>query len=399
MDVVERIVAPDQSGRGQDSGATSGPLSFSMAHPDGSDADGSSSCDLGRALGGHSRFDDFAACRAMIQTGSRSFYAASFFLPKPVREAAYAIYAFCRLSDDLIDLEGGQGSSLARLRDRLDGVYAGRPGDHPVDRRLADVVDAYDVPRLAFDMLLEGLSWDAEGRLYRRIEDVEAYAERVAGSVGAMMAALMGQRGQAMASRACDLGVAMQLTNIARDVGEDARMGRLYLPRDWMQAEGLDPDLWLTAPSFSPALGRVVSKLLRRAERRYRQADQAIARLPLAFRPAIMAARLFYAEIGSVLRGRGYDSISARARVGGLRKSQLAALAAALALRPSRAAEPIKAGRPRALAEALAAAPKHGFRQNGGPGELRGVALVIDLFDRLEHRDRQALAYGRAGVS
>ncbi len=354
-----------------------------------------------RHSGSYSRLGDFSVCRAMIQTGSRSFYAASFFLPKDLREAAYAVYSFCRLSDDLIDLEGGQGPSLARLRQRLDGVYGGRPEDFPVDRRLADVVDAYGVPRLAFDMLLEGLSWDAEGRVYQSIEDVEAYAERVAGSVGAIMAALMGQRGQAMASRACDLGVAMQLTNISRDVGEDARMGRLYLPRDWMTSEGLDPDAWLAAPSFSPALGRVVARLLRRADRRYRRADQAIARLPMAVRPAIMAARLFYAEIGVAVRNRGYDSIAGRARVGGARKAQLAALAAVLALRPFDADAPIKAGRKRALAEAVAATQNRMPGEEDTSGGLRGMAMVLDLFDRLEQRDRlekrgqQALVFGR----
>ena len=340
----------------------------------------------------HSRLADFAACEAMIRTGSLSFHAASLLLPKGVRDAAYALYAFCRIADDQIDLHGGQEHAIGRLKGRLDSLYGGTPEDTPVDRRLADVVRAYGVPRLAFDMLLEGLSWDAAGRAYHTLDDVEAYAERVAGSVGAMMAALMGVRGLAMGSRACDLGVAMQLTNISRDVGEDARLGRLYLPRAWLREEGVDPDRWLAAPRFTPAIGRVTARLLRRAEDRYRRADEAIARLPLAFRPAIGAARLIYAEIGTAVAGRGFDSVSGRSRVSGARKSQLAARALVQALRPPGASLGGAADAPRALAEALAAtAPRH----VAGEFEERGVAFVVDLFSRLEHRDRMPAVYDR----
>jgi phytoene synthase len=167
----------------------------------------------------------------MIRCGSRSFFMASFLLPPDVREAAYALYAFCRLSDDAVDVEGGRGESVARLRQRLDSVFAGRPEPEPVDRALTDAVIEFGIPRAAMDALLEGLEWDAAGRRYETLSDVYAYAVRVAGSVGAMMAALMGARTPDLVARACDLGVAMQLTNIARDVGEDARAGRLYLPR------------------------------------------------------------------------------------------------------------------------------------------------------------------------
>lgn len=339
---------------------------------------------------------DFAACEAMIRTGSLSFHAASLLLPKAMRDAAYALYAFCRIADDQIDLQGGQEHTLARLKSRLDGVYAGAPEDTPVDRRLADVVRAYGVPRLAFDMLLEGLSWDTGARVYHTLDDVEAYAERVAGSVGAMMAALMGVRSLAMGVRACDLGVAMQLTNIARDVGEDARMGRLYLPRTWLVEEGIDPDRWLLSPRFSPALGRVIARLLRRAEDRYRRADEAIARLPLAYRPAIGAARLIYAEIGAAVAARGYDAVTARSRVGGARKSQLAARALVRALRPAGAPLPAVGEAPRALAEALVAtAPRPVIAEASD----RGLAFVIDLFSRLEQRDRMPTIGDRSALS
>lgn len=106
------------------------------------------------------------------------------------------------------------------------------------------------------------------------------------------MMAMMGARSPQAQARACELGVAMQLTNIARDVGEDARAGRLYLPRDWMREAGIDPDAWLQAPSFTPALGSVVSRLLAEADVLYERAALGISALPRDCRPAIQAARL-----------------------------------------------------------------------------------------------------------
>jgi phytoene synthase len=121
----------------------------------------------------------------------------------------------------------------------------------------------------------------------------------------------------------------MQLTNIARDVGEDARRGRLYLPRTWLREEGIDPDAWLRAPAHGPGLARVIERLLVAADRLYRQSEEGIAELPRACRPAIRAARLLYAEIGNEVRRRGCDAVSSRAVVATGRKAQLLWLALA----------------------------------------------------------------------
>ena len=121
-----------------------------------------------------------------------------------------------------------------------------------------------------------------------------------------MMALLMGVRTPEGLARACDLGVAMQLSNIARDVGEDARMGRLYLPQAWLVEAGIAPDARLAAPVFSPALGAVVRRLLDAADALYRRVDAGVARLPLACRPGINAARFLYAEIGHEVARSGF---------------------------------------------------------------------------------------------
>jgi 15-cis-phytoene synthase len=133
-------------------------------------------------------------------------------------------------------------------------------------------------------------------------------------------------------ARACDLGVAMQLTNIARDVGEDARAGRLYLPRQWLQEAGVDPEAWLRDPRFSPAIAAVVERLLAAADKLYQRAEHGIAALPRDCRPAIRAARLVYAEIGEQLRRDGLDSVNRRVVVSKQRKLSLMARAAGSAV-------------------------------------------------------------------
>ena len=119
----------------------------------------------------------------------------------------------------------------------------------------------------------------------------------------------------------------MQLTNIARDVGEDARSGRLYLPLDWLRSAGIDPVAWLAEPQFDQRVGRVIERLLRAADALYRRADAGLAELPARCRPGMYAARLLYAEIGLQLARQGYDSVNHRAVVPWQRKTRLLAAA------------------------------------------------------------------------
>ena len=331
-----------------------------------------------------------AICRDMIKTGSRSFYAASLLLPELIREAAYALYGFCRLSDDAVDEGHAKDTAVARLRLRLDSIYSGCPIGEPADRCLADVVRRFGIPRALFDALMEGFEWDVAQRTYETLDDVEAYGERVAGSVGAMMAALMDARSPAMVERACDLGVAMQLTNIARDVGEDARNGRLYLPRNWLREAGIDPDIWLANPRFTNDIGVLVARLLARADVLYKRADQAIARLPATVRPAIFAARLLYAEIGKVVASQKYDSVTIRARTSAGQKAWLIGAAVQRAAKSMpKATLPILEGVERDLVAAVVNLPAPALvLTKPSPTVKDDLNWVLDLFSDLEQRDR-----------
>ena len=272
---------------------------------------------------------DLAECRSAIRTGSLSFHAASRLLPPRVRDPALALYAFCRLADDAVDLDPEKARAVLSLRDRLDLVYAGRPRAAAPDRAFAAVVKAFDLPRALPDALLEGFAWDATGRRYATLSDLRAYAARVAASVGAMMCVLMRVRDPDALARACDLGVAMQLTNIARDIGEDLRAGRLYLPTDWVADAGLTPARLLANPAPSPALSQLTRQLLAEADRLYWRAEAGIAALPPTSRPGIMAARHVYAAIGSAVARNRYDSVTTRARTSRGRKLGLMGLAMA----------------------------------------------------------------------
>ena len=335
---------------------------------------------------------DLAACRALLCGGSRSFYAASHLLPVQIRESACALYAFCREADDAVDEGADPALALAALNARLTAIYAGRPGPCPTDRALARTVARHALPRELLDALLEGFAWDAAGRRYDSLSDVLDYAARVAGSVGVMMAVLMGVRAPAALARAADLGAAMQLTNIARDVGEDARAGRLYLPRDWLLEVGIDPEQFLAHPTHSPALAGLIQRLLAEADTLYRRADSGIAELPAGCRGGIYAARLLYAEIGSRLARLDHDAVNSRSVVSPGRKLVLllrvagtARLASDALYQPVMAeasflvsaVDPQLTGNP---ALAPAGNPWSRFKQR--------MNWMLDLFEVLDERER-----------
>ena len=256
---------------------------------------------------------DLEHCRETIRTGSYSFHAASRLLPAHVRDPALILYAFCRCADDAVDESDEKGKAVLSLEDRLDRAYSGRPLNSPTDRAFTAMGEAHEMPRALPEALLEGFAWDAMGRRYETLSDLHGYSARVASAVGAMMSVLMGVRDPHALARACDLGLAMQLTNIARDVGEDARARRLYLPTTWMDEAELNVDAFFHDPLPSPPVRRRVKRLLAEADRLYLRSEAGITQLPRSCRPGIFAARRIYAAIGTEVRRNGFDTISRRA--------------------------------------------------------------------------------------
>jgi phytoene synthase len=345
------------------------------------------------------RAADRAARLAAIRTGSRTFYAASLLLPRRVREPALALYAFCRMADDAIDRSHDPRAALTQLRERLQLAADGTPYDDATDRGLAHVMHEFRIPFDVPAALLEGFAWDAEGRRYRTIGELHDYCARVAGTVGVMMALLMGARSSHALARAADLGVAMQLSNIARDVGEDARAERLYLPLEWLADTSVDPAAFVAAPEYTPALGRTIARLVDAASELYERAIPGIAELPASCRPAIHAARLMYAEIGHEVERGVDDGLHRRAVVSGRRKLELLVKAFAAALEyPDDSREPPLAAT-RYLVQAVEAHDREcgieaATNSASDPRAGGHVDRILDIFERLERRDRLLQAEG-----
>jgi phytoene synthase len=217
---------------------------------------------------------------------SRSnFYYAFLTLPRPRREALYAVYAFCRTVDDIADLGQERGVDAATLRGELAAwreeiarCYAagGRP-EHAIAQRLAVAVRAYPIPQDALLAIVDGVAMDLEGTVYEREDDLYPYCYRVASAVGLAAIEIFGYTDPSARSYATNLGIALQLTNIIRDVGGDARAGRVYVPRQDLTQFGVTPDD-LRAGRYTDGFAALMAHQAARARRFYRQAREAFPR-------------------------------------------------------------------------------------------------------------------------
>ncbi|MBI4638063.1 MAG: presqualene diphosphate synthase HpnD [Candidatus Rokubacteria bacterium] len=228
---------------------------------------------------------------------SRSnFYYAFLSLPRARREALYAVYAFCRTVDDIADLGAGDGadpaarrSELSRWREEIARCYdPGSAPVHPIARRLAAAVRAYGIPRDALEAIVDGVAMDLERTTYETAEDLYPYCYRVASAVGLCCIEIFGYTDARAREYAINLGLALQLTNIIRDVGADARAGRVYLPQADLRKFGVTPDD-LRAGRHTDAFVRLMAHAAERARHFYRAARVAY--------PAVDARALVAAEI------------------------------------------------------------------------------------------------------
>jgi phytoene synthase len=272
--------------------------------------------------------------RATIARHSKSFALASRLLPEAVAGDAVVLYAYCRRADDAVDLASvvDQPARLRALRGELDSLYSGGPLDDPDLAALRALVHRRCVPRAYLDELLAGMEMDVRGARYESFEELLLYCYRVAGTVGLMMCHVMGVRGPDALAHAAHLGIAMQLTNIARDVLEDWQRGRLYVPGEILGASGahdLRGDLGGPLPRTAAGpLAGATRELLDRADGYYRSGDAGLRYLSPRCAFAVRTARLVYACIGARVRAQGCDPLAGRAVVSTGRKLALTARAA-----------------------------------------------------------------------
>jgi 15-cis-phytoene synthase len=250
-----------------------------------------------------------------MAAGSKSFATASKLFDAATRRSALMLYAWCRHCDDVTDGQtlgfaatasnpATAEARLAMLQTETRRAYAGQAMTEPAFAAFQEVALAHAIPQQqAFDHL-EGFAMDVRGEEYETLDDTLRYCYHVAGVVGLMMARVMGVRDEAVLDRACDLGLAFQLTNIARDIVEDAQAGRCYLPTRWLADAGLNRDN-VADPSQRGALAQLATRLVAEAEPYYASARAGLGGLPLRSAWAIATARGVYREIGVKVRNAG----------------------------------------------------------------------------------------------
>ena len=270
--------------------------------------------------------DPAAAKDAPIRTGSKSFALASRLFDPATRDLVWDLYAWCRHCDDVVDGQvlghGGavvtdRDARLASLRDGTAAAFAGTASASGPFAALARVVASTGLPPVLAHDHLAGFAMDAAGRGYETFDDTLDYCYHVAGAVGLMMAWVMGVRDRAVLCRASDLGLAFQLSNIARDVGDDLAAGRLYLPAAWLRDAGAS---LVAGQALDPAgavrITPVVARLLTESERYYDSAWHGVRHLPGRSAWAVATARLVYRDIGRAVASRGAEAWTSRTVVG-----------------------------------------------------------------------------------
>jgi phytoene synthase len=265
--------------------------------------------------------------RGLMSTGASNFFVAFKVLPPDRRRAIEAVYFFCRQADDAVD----DAADALEARERLDLVSARLErafGSTPLQSPDADLrwaIERFDLPRKPFDDLVEGVSWDLSGRRYEDTAELREYCYRVASTVGLLCVRIFGCRGDSCDGYAAELGIAMQWTNILRDVGSDLRRDRLYLPLGTLRRSGLtEEDLRRADPASREKLAAVVREEAAYAESRYREAELL---LPAEEKPKVVAGEIMaavYREILRRVKREGDGVLDRKVRISRLRRGMIA---------------------------------------------------------------------------
>jgi phytoene synthase len=273
--------------------------------------------------------DAAAAARDVLVKSKSSFGAAFVFLDKARREALDAVYAYCRLVDDAVDEAPGADAARAGLeewRRRLDRVFAGAPSGEPgaagdVERALGRAIARFPIRREDLAAVIDGCFWDLERPRYRNWDELRGYCERVASAVGLACIEIFGYREPGAKSYAVDLGLALQITNILRDVDEDAARGRIYLPLDEMADFGVTEAELLSGRRTTGRI-RLLHFEAQRARLHFARARAAIS---AAEKRQLVAAEIMgdiYEKLLDELVARDFPS--KRVRISGARKAAIA---------------------------------------------------------------------------
>jgi len=248
----------------------------------------------------------YRECADITRRSGSSFASAFWMLPKPKRNALHAIYAFCRLADDIADepdIAGDRATLLARWRDELDDAFRGK-AQHAVGVALSDAIKAYQLPERVFSELLDGVEFDLDEGTIETFDDLQLYCYRVASTVGLLVVRILGFENPRSLEFAETLGIAVQLTNVLRDVGDDASTGRIYLPSDELERFGVSPESIL-AGEMTDKLQLLLSFHAKRAAAYYDRAEQLLPEEDRrSLRPANAMGHIYRALLDELIERR-----------------------------------------------------------------------------------------------
>ena len=264
---------------------------------------------------------DFAYCESIIKKNSKSFYLAFSQLPKRKAQSVYAVYAFCRRADDLIDRDNNQ-AGLRQLERQLLDFNEGKVPNDPVWRALSVVFDNFPMVTAPFFDMLTGQRKDADFKQPETRKDLEEYCYYVAGSVGLMLLPLLTERPADIVVPAKKLGESMQLTNILRDVGEDYQMGRIYLTKEDMTRFGVATTM-LKEKQAQTQLVALWESLAKQAENLYEESFEMFPLITEDCRQALASAAFIYREQLNIVRKQHYSLFDNKNKVSHYRKVQL----------------------------------------------------------------------------
>jgi phytoene synthase len=255
----------------------------------------------------------YETCEAITRYHSKTFYMASALLPFHKRRGARALYAISRITDDIVDtVQGDPGGELAAWRGRL--LQANPPADDPVIVAWADTRARYAIPQAYVEQLIDGVARDLQQSRYATFADLAAYSYGVASTVGLMAMHIVGFAGPEAIPYAVKLGVALQLTNVLRDVREDCRRGRIYLPLDELAAHGISEED-LDNGRLSEGWRSFMTFQIERNRRLYEEALTGVSLLHADGRFSIAAAAELYRAILRDIEDHGMDVFSRRAHI------------------------------------------------------------------------------------
>ncbi len=264
-------------------------------------------------------------CQEQAARSGSSFYYSFLFLEPRERRDITALYAFCRAVDDAVDEPGDPAVARARLewwREELGRLYAGRP-QHPVSRALVPAIERCDLAQESFTEIIDGMEMDLDHAGYADFHELALYLHRVAGVVGVLSAEIFGYENRQTLKYAHTLGLAFQLTNIIRDVGEDARRGRIYLPRDELARFGV-PERDVLETRHSAAFQRLMAFQLARAQEHYQRAEDLLPEVDRWRQRAGLVMAAIYRATLDEIAADGFHVLDRRMALTPLRKFWLA---------------------------------------------------------------------------